>query len=108
MPFEELFSFLGRIYPWELERHIEVGDGVAEFRERIPFERALAYLLARRGRLSQKDAELVAAGIRQHELSAIVDSFLYRMWLCRVDGRSCKEVVDAFSKIVAVYRKVLP
>lgn len=107
VPFEEVVEFLTRLWPWEAGWHYEVGNGEVAFRDRIPFERAVAYLLARRGGLSPAEAEAVAAYLRQHELAALTDAFLYRMWLCKRAGGRCKGVTDAFAKMAVLYRKVI-
>jgi hypothetical protein len=87
---------------------VEEGEGVLVFRDRVPFERALVYLLARRGGLPPGDAEFLAASLRLHETALIADALLYRLWLCRSGGGGCRRVVDAFVKMAKAYREVLP
>jgi hypothetical protein len=108
VPLEEVAGFLRRLWPWEFGRHVEEGEGVLVFRDRVPFERALVYLLARRGGLSPGDAEFLAASLRLHETALIADALLYRLWLCRSGGGGCRRMVNAFAKIAKAYREVLP
>ncbi|MGC9051677.1 hypothetical protein [Pyrobaculum sp.] len=108
VPLEEVSDFLRKLWPWELGRHVELSDGELVFRDRVPFERALVYLLARRGRLPRADAEILAASLRLHEVSLLADAFLYRLWLCRSEGGNCRRIVDAFARIAKIYRGVLP
>ncbi|AET34267.1 hypothetical protein [Pyrobaculum ferrireducens] len=108
VPLEEVADFLKRLWPWEVGRHVELSDGELVFRDRVPFERALVYLLARRSRLPRGEAEVLAASLRLHEVSLIADAFLYRLWLCRAEGGNCRRIVDAFAKIAKTYREALP
>ncbi|MEM0468575.1 MAG: hypothetical protein QXT27_05210 [Pyrobaculum sp.] len=105
---EEVAEFLKKLWPWEFGRHVAEEDGALVFKDRVPFERALVYLLARRGRLPRADAELLAASLRLHEVSLLADAFLYRLWLCRAEGGGCRRVVDVFAKIAKLYRAALP
>ncbi|MFP3193459.1 MAG: hypothetical protein RXR02_10145 [Thermoproteus sp.] len=108
IPLEEVAGFLRRLWPWEFGRHVEEGEGELVFRDRVPFERALVYLLARRGRLPPSDAEFLAASLRLHETALLADALLYRLWLCRSEGGDCRRVVDAFAKMAKTYREILP
>lgn len=94
---EEVVSFLGRLWPWEFGHHIVVEDGAVVFRDRLPFERALVYLLARRGKLPPEKTEFLAAPSRLHETALLADVFLYRLWLCKMSSGSCRYVVDVFA-----------
>ena len=105
---EEVAAFLERLWPWELGRHVEVGEGELVFRDRVPFERTIIYLLARRGGLPPREAEFLAASLRLHEVGLLADALLYRLWLCKLGGGDCRRVVDAFVKMARIYRGVLP
>jgi len=108
VPLEEVVGFLERLWPWELGRHVEVGDSELVFHDRVPFERTLVYLLARRAGLPPREAEFLASSLRLHEAALLADALLYRLWLCKIGGGSCRRVVDAFAKMARMYREVLP
>lgn len=103
----EVVKFLENLWPWELGHHVRVSGNTLIFEDRIPFERVLVYLLARRGGLTHEEAVKLATSTRQFELSLLAGAFLYRFWVCRINLRRCRYIVDVFAKIVASYKKVV-
>ncbi len=105
---KEVRKFIERLWPWELGRHVVEEGGALVFKERIPFDRALAYILARLGGLNKHESEFFASALRLHELMIFSDAFLYRLELCQIEFSDCSRVIKAFTKIVKTYRDVLP
>ncbi|BDR91068.1 hypothetical protein [Vulcanisaeta souniana] len=108
IPFSEVVRLMERLWPWELGEHVVLNGDEAHFKDMIPFERVLIYLLARRGGLLPRDAEALASYLRLHEVVALSETFLYRFWLCKVSDNDCRRLTDVFSRIIANYRRVLP
>ncbi|MEM1788343.1 MAG: hypothetical protein QW085_07110 [Pyrobaculum sp.] len=105
---KEIKKFIERLWPWELGRHVVEEGGALVFKERIPFDRALAYILARSGGLNKRESEFFASALRLHELMIFSDAFLYRLELCQIEFGDCGHVIKAFAKIAKTYRDVLP
>lgn len=105
---KEVRKFIERLWPWELGRHVVEEGGALVFKERIPFDRALAYILARLGGLNKRESEFFASALRLHELMIFSDAFLYRLELCKIEFGDCSHVIKAFAKIAKTYRGVLP
>jgi hypothetical protein len=102
VPLEEVAG----LWPWKFGRHVEEREGELAFRDRVPLERALVYLLVRRGRLLHGDAEFLAASLRLHETALPAGALLYRLWPCKSEGGDCRQVVDAFAKMAKTYREM--
>ena len=106
--FDEVIRLMEQLWPWELGEHVILNGDEIYFRDAVPFERVLIYLLGRRGGLQPKDAETLAYYLRLHEIVALTETFLYRFWLCEVSNGNCGKIINIFSRIIANYRKVLP
>jgi DNA polymerase/3'-5' exonuclease PolX len=106
--FNEVAGYIRRMCPWCEGKYVAIRDDVIEIRDRTIYARAVVYILARRSRLTVSDAEYVASVTHPHEVEAIADALMYRLYLCLGDAACEHHIVNTFIKIVETYRGVLP
>jgi len=106
IPLEEVRELQRMMFPWYLDLHVlDLGDKLV-YKEATPLHRAIVYILARRGGATVEEAQRLALSLLSSEL-VIVYSFLTRLRWCKADGRNCRQVFDAFSKIMRAYISIL-
>jgi len=107
IPLEEVRELQRMMFPWELGLHVfDYGDKLV-YKEATPLNRAIMYVLARRGGATVEEAQHLALSLLSSELVAFPGNFLTRMRWCRLEGGNCRRILDAFSKMARIYASIV-
>mgnify|MGYP001772497708 CR=1 FL=1 len=107
IPLDEVRELQRMMFPWELGLHVFDEGNRLVYKEATPLNRAIMYILARRGGATVEEAQHLALSLLSSELVAFPGNFLTRMRWCRLEGSNCRRILDAFSKMARIYASIV-